>query len=82
MKQGFAANKEQPVEWHRQYNDVVRDVAQRRNWFLLDLEREVQTLPNLDNIFILDGIHYKPEEGMIWIARRIAREIHEKVLKP
>jgi len=72
---GFAADKQKPIEWHRAYNDVVRNVAKRRGWRLLDLAAEVPP-DRMRELIAADGIHWS-DVGLQWIAERLARAIEE-----
>lgn len=70
---GFAADEQRVLEWHRAYNDIVRDVARRRGWHLLDLDAEMSGA-EMVAMFNADRIHFS-DAGLGWIAQRIAREI-------
>lgn len=74
VEQGFAASKRDLLIAHHRYNERVRDVARRRGWALLDLEREMEQLEAADELFMADGIHFT-QQGLRWIAERIAREL-------
>jgi lysophospholipase L1-like esterase len=74
LSEGFAASKEDVVELHERYNDQVRQLAQQRDWPLLDLEREVQDLDRIEEIFMADGIHFT-WSGLRWISSRITDEL-------
>jgi lysophospholipase L1-like esterase len=74
VSQGFATDAEEVLSLHQRYNDVVRSLAKQRGWLLLDLERDVQNLVQLDRIFMRDGIHFTPP-GLEWISSRISSEL-------
>jgi lysophospholipase L1-like esterase len=49
---------------HRQYNDIVRDVARQENVLLLDLASRFESMPAAtvrDQYMMYDGIHWRPE---------------------
>jgi len=53
---GLAESEESIIRLHRQYNDIVRDVARKMRVEVLDLE-EAFNRQNKDDLFIKDGIH-------------------------
>jgi lysophospholipase L1-like esterase len=72
----FVKDAETGIKLHREYNAIVRDVAQRTGAILLDLEAEAEKRTDLDKIFITDGIHFTPE-GNAWLGDRVAKCIAE-----
>ncbi|MEW6741873.1 MAG: GDSL-type esterase/lipase family protein [Planctomycetota bacterium] len=81
VEQGFAASKEQVLELHRRYNDVVREVAREQGWFLLDLDADSAAVDDPASIFLADGIHFTPR-GLQWVATCLAELVVKQVLKP
>ena len=71
VTEGFAASKERVTALHREYNQIVRDVAAAHGWLSLDLERELAGLDSLPELFGRDGIHLT-RAGSALVARRIA----------
>ena len=71
VEQGFAADKASVITLHRAYNQVVRTVAARNGWLVLDLEREFENRLDLPEIFLEDGIHLT-DQGLALIADRVA----------
>lgn len=65
-------DKSSAAELHKTYNQIVREVAQTANSFLLDLETEFTSTSteNLEEIFMKDGIHLTAI-GLSVIAKRI-----------
>jgi hypothetical protein len=80
--QGFVPNKAAATTLHRQYNEIVRDVATGDGVFLLDLEAETAALPaeGLGQLFMKDGIHFT-DKGLETVAIRIARFAREELPK-
>jgi lysophospholipase L1-like esterase len=81
IAEGFAASKETVLQWHRQYNEEVRRVANEHGWLLLDLEARVdqmRTDPTL--IFRSDGIHYT-NAGIWWLGVAVAEFIEQEILR-
>ena len=74
IERGFAANKTDVIELHRQYNDVVRELAGAKSWSLLDLEREAQEHPEFEAVFKKDGVHFT-DEGLFWVSSRMTQMI-------
>jgi lysophospholipase L1-like esterase len=72
MQAGLTPDAETVLAEHRDYNQIVREVAREESAHLLDLEAELGRLPNqeLESIFRLDGIHFTPLG-----AERVAAEV-------
>ncbi|HEX6811376.1 MAG TPA: SGNH/GDSL hydrolase family protein [Planctomycetota bacterium] len=71
----FAESGQAILDRHRRYNEIVREVARRRSWRLLDLAVEVPK-ERLRELFLNDTVHFtKP--GLVWIAQRIATELQK-----
>ncbi len=77
----FVQKSEDALHYHKQYNEVVREIARTGNQYLLDLEAEFSLLSEekLKQIFQKDGIHFR-EEGLADVAKRMASFI-EKVIE-
>lgn len=69
----YAADEQSVVQWHREYNEVLREVARQRRWRLLDLAAEVPDA-RLAEFLMTDGIHFT-DPGLAWVAERIASEV-------
>jgi hypothetical protein len=48
---------------------------------VLDLEALCEELPDLERLFLADGIHFRPP-GLRWVAERVAEAIEEKTGSP
>ena len=77
----FAQDEETAVTLHREYNQVVRENAEEKGIILLDLEANLDSLPegDLESIFMEDGIHFTPV-GVLEVADRIVQTIEEEIL--
>jgi lysophospholipase L1-like esterase len=60
IQENLAPNPEFVIARHREYNDIVREVARRQNAHLLDLEREFRNFERPERLFRSDGIHFSP----------------------
>jgi lysophospholipase L1-like esterase len=67
------------VARHRAYNQRLRDLAARRGWHLLDLERELDRHPQLETLFWSDGIHFSAQ-GQAYTARLLSAYVAEHIL--
>lgn len=76
IEQGVIDSGEACVRLHRQYNGIVREVAAERGAGLLDLEADLDRLPELEAIFERDGIHPNGA-GLRLVAERIAAYVAE-----
>lgn len=63
---------------HREYNDVVREVASERGALLLDLDRELGARVDRGELFLRDGVHLS-EAGILAVAERFAAFVLEHV---
>ena len=54
----LGVSKDSIISLHREYNQIERQLAQTQNIPLLDLEKEYDTLAELPELFIADGIHF------------------------
>ena len=79
VDKGFAKSGEDAIRLHREYNAIVREVAESSGARLLDLEKEMGLAPELESWFLKDGIHFSPA-GRQWVAERIAQFVSEDVL--
>ena len=71
----FAQSAAAVLDWHRRYNDVVRQLASRRGWRLLDLAA-VLPLDRGTELMRRDRIHFT-EAGLSWVAEEIAAELRD-----
>lgn len=69
VEAGLARSNERAVGLHREYNDIVREVAARQGAGLIDLEARMDALSDdeLREVFRLDGIHFRPA-GHAYVA--------------
>jgi lysophospholipase L1-like esterase len=56
----FARTKQQSLRLHREYNQIVRDIAAEKNLILVDLEAEFDRSTAPSGLFKADGIHFTP----------------------
>lgn len=80
IQKHFSPDKQSVVRLHREFNQIVREVARRNGSYLLDLEGEFAASSNesLRALFMADGIHLTPI-GLGVTARRIADFIENDV---
>ena len=71
----FAESGQAIIDRHRAYNTIVREVARRRSWRLLDLAAEVPT-ERLSELFTVDTVHFSGP-GLVWMAESIGREVEQ-----
>ncbi len=76
---GYARNKSEVIAWHQRYNAVVRAIAEESGSSLLDLESRFNSMENLEQLFISDGIHSTPA-GLRLIAEYLATLVVDEVL--
>ncbi len=76
VRRGFAQDKPSVMALHARYNGIVREVASERGAMLVDLERELGSLPapDLASLFSRDGIHLSLA-GIAVVASRLAGAI-------
>jgi lysophospholipase L1-like esterase len=82
VKLNFVPNKQFAVSMHKKYNEIVREVAQETDSFLLDLESDFNSRDNIKKIFRGDGkggIHFSPF-GTKSVSRLIVELIEKRVL--
>ena len=79
LERKFSPTKQQAIALHRQYNQIVRDLARETGAYVLDLESEFSDLKDLTQVFKSDGIHFV-EEGLALVARRLTDFIEREVL--
>jgi lysophospholipase L1-like esterase len=72
VRQNFVQNKESATRLHKNYNQIVRDVAQACGSLVLDLETEFSMMPSdtLKAMFLDDGIHLTTI-GLASVAKRV-----------
>jgi lysophospholipase L1-like esterase len=78
VKLNFVPNKQFVVSMHKKYNEIVREVAQETDSFLLDLESDFNSRNNIKKIF-KGGIHFSPF-GRKLVSRLIVELIEKRVL--
>lgn len=71
LKRQQIQSREQALEFHSAYNDIVRTVAQERGQHLIDLAGELNGGDSLETIFKADGIHFTPD-GLKLVAERVS----------
>lgn len=82
LQDRFLAKLDQLVPLHRQYTDIVREVARNQGVLLLDLQAEFDALPyNIvhDQYMKPDGIHLQPAGGTA-VAESLYRFIEKNHL--
>lgn len=82
VERGTVPNKAFSLKMHREYNDVVREIAKEHGAYLIDMEAEFGSMgvPVLSELFLIDGIHFTAI-GKAVLAQAIARELQQGVLK-
>jgi lysophospholipase L1-like esterase len=80
IETGLVGSGEEAIELHRRYNAIVREVAASQGAFLLDLEAEMNELPDIEAYFREDGIHFSKDTGRLYVAGRIADFIAAEIL--
>lgn len=75
----FIVGKSESIALHKQYNQIVREVARDTGAHLLDLESEFSERSDLAQIFTSDGIHFQ-EEGLALVASRLTQFVRQNVL--
>jgi len=76
---GYAPDEEAVLDRHRDYADIVREVARERGSILLDLEGRYQERADLAALFLTDGVHFT-EEGYELTAEIIVDLVRERIL--
>lgn len=82
LQDRFLKDLTQLVPLHRQYTDIVREVAKTDHVLLLDLQQQFDAIPYNtlhDDYMKADGIHWKPAGGTA-VAESLYRFIHENHL--
>lgn len=74
----YAYSQDSVVNLHRKYNNVVREVAERENLYLLDLEKLIGARQDLASLFSADGIH-PTRKGIELMAKLIGQYIYEHI---
>jgi len=75
IERGFVKDKATAVKLHKSYNQIAREVGKRPMSHLIDLEAEFERLPNLEELFMKDGIHFTPT-GLALVAKRVSDMAH------
>jgi lysophospholipase L1-like esterase len=80
IDEGYVRDEGSAIALHRRYNEIVREVATGNRDSVVDLERELEDIPDADieSIFTSDGIHFT-SEGAAVVARHIADVIELRV---
>lgn len=81
VEKNFVQDKKTAIRLHKEYNQVVRNIAQDGTSYSLDLEAEYNNLSaeNLAALFLADGIHMT-DIGLAVIAKRISEFIETHIL--
>ena len=64
------------IPLHQSYNDVVRDVSQKRQATLLDFDAEMNQMDKY-SLFIDDHIHLS-QQGRLYVAQRLYQTLQER----
>lgn len=75
----FARDDQAVRTLHRQYNEVVREIAKGEGVYLLDLEKEFESFHSYRDIFLPDCIHYT-DFGNALIGQRVEEFIKANIL--
>jgi lysophospholipase L1-like esterase len=81
IERGFVADKATAAKLHRSYNEIAREAANPPMSHLLDLEAEFERLPQPEELFMKDGIHFTPT-GLALVAKRVSDMAHEIASSP
>ncbi len=81
IERGLASDETRVLQWHREYADVVREVASEPGSYLLDLQARAEALEDPGRIFYRDGIHFR-RRGLEWIADEILAFLERERLLP
>ncbi len=73
IESGEAKNLDDLLQTHRNYNQIVRDVAASQGDPLVDLERELDSMSKPE-LFLEDHIHLS-RQGRLLVANRLAEEL-------
>jgi len=77
---GEISNPDDLIPLHRQYNQIVADVAQQQQASLIDLQAEIDQMDK-SNLFIDDHIHLSPQ-GKLYLTRRMIDQMKQQGLLP
>lgn len=67
IKSRLAIDKNSVISKHVEYNEVIRNIADKQKIYLLDIENLVNQLKNPDSLFLNDGIHFS-SSGLEFMA--------------
>jgi len=70
ISSGLATSKKSAIAKHREYNEIIREIAKNKNIDLLDAEKLINEFKNRDSLFLKDGIHFSPD-GLNYMASLI-----------
>lgn len=76
---GLAHDKNSAITQHREYNEIIRDIAKNQNRHLLDAERIINKLKNPNGLFLEDRIHFS-SSGLNYMADLIYSYLKGKQL--
>jgi lysophospholipase L1-like esterase len=79
LKHHFQRDAQAVVAEHARYNAALREVAQRQETALLDLERDFAARPERATLFLEDGIHFT-EAGRAAVAQAFSALVNERGL--
>lgn len=78
-KKGFASDAMSAKSLHKNYNKIVREVAGKEGAYLLDLEPQIGSSPDLRSIFTEDNIHFT-QAGLSVVADALVDLIKTQIL--
>jgi lysophospholipase L1-like esterase len=79
VRDRYAYSRDSVIMLHKRYNKSVREVAENRDLYLLDLERIIDTRKDIGELFSADGIHPN-RRGIELIAEIIGQYIYQHIL--
>jgi lysophospholipase L1-like esterase len=79
IRQDYVEDKQSAVRLHRQYSQIVREVAALSKAPLLDLEAEFTGIEDLRAVFLEDGVHFTPS-GLALVGKELSDFVEERFL--
>ncbi|MEW5994453.1 MAG: SGNH/GDSL hydrolase family protein [Candidatus Zixiibacteriota bacterium] len=73
-------SKEAALHMHRQYNEIVRDIAAEERTLFVDIETEFEQSTTTERLFKADGIHYS-RAGLHAISDRLCSALHKVLVR-
>ena len=70
VEQKLTSSKETALHMHKQYNEIVRDIANKEGIILLDLETEFEQSTITEQLFKADGSHFS-RAGLYAVSERL-----------